>query len=148
MPELPRNVDVTALRDPTLCNFECRYITFLVETSILRLLSCTYIKPADYNETALHNIAEVSNVGPETPFPLRVKDNFPQLFELLTVQKQWKQTPEFKSRIPVFLLSVLFMCYFGNDQVNYWLKWCIVGTHPVPVCWIGLTIHCFVDHLQ
>jgi hypothetical protein len=45
------------------------------------------VKPGDYYETSLRNISEVSNVGPESPFPLRVKDNFPQLFELLTVQK-------------------------------------------------------------
>jgi len=38
--------------------------------------------------------------------------------------------------------------YFGRDQVNYWLKWCSDDTHPVLVRWIGLTISCFVDHVQ
>jgi hypothetical protein len=90
MLEIPKNVDVTALRGPTPCNFECRYVRNVFSKNLYLLSSILYMKPGDYYEMPLCNISEVSNVGPESPFPLRVKDNFPKLFELLTVQKQWK----------------------------------------------------------
>jgi len=47
--------------------------------------SLLYKKPGDYYKMSLRNISEVRNVGPESLFPLRVKDDFPQLFELLTL---------------------------------------------------------------
>jgi len=86
MPEIPRNVEITALRDPTPCNFECRYVHKVFSRNLRLSSSILYMKPGDYYETPLPDISEVSNVGPESPFPLRVKDNFPQLFELLTVR--------------------------------------------------------------
>lgn len=85
MPEIPKNMDVTALRRPTPCNFECRYVHNAFSRNLYLSSSILYMKPEDYYETPLCNISEVSNFGPESPFPLRVKDNFLKLFELLTV---------------------------------------------------------------